>query len=121
MKQSKAAIVHTVFVAIFLVAAAISAVYLAIMDIEILRLLSLPEADGSDGFGQGLGIGIGAVLIIIFSISTSVISLVGAIISGTAVKMRFGGVKVFAVIALILEIIFIALSVTSVCFVAFGV
>lgn len=121
MKQTKAAIVHTVFVAIFLVAAALSAVYLASMDIEVLRLLSLPEADGSDGLGQGLGIGIGAVLIIIFSISTAILSAIGTVISGTAVKLRYGGVKVFAVVALILEIIFIVLSVTSVCFVAFGI
>ena len=120
MKQTKAAVVHTVFTALLLALAAVSAALLVTMNIEMLSIMAQPPAEGSEGFGQGLGLAVGAVLAIIFSISTAALSVVGIAVSAPAVRIRYGGVKIFSIIALIFEIFFIVLSVTSVIFVAVG-
>lgn len=120
MKQTKSTVAHTVFTALFLVLAIVSFLGLMIFDIEMLSIMAEPPADGSDGFGQGLGLAISAVFAVIFAVATGVISLIGIIISATAVKARLGGAKIFAAVALVLEIIFLVLSVTSVIFVSVG-
>ncbi len=120
MKQTKSAVVHTVFVAIFLAIGAVAFLGLIIFDIEMLSLLPLPPAEGSEGLSQGLGLAVAAVLVIICAFATAIVSAIGIIISAVAVKVRFGGAKLFSVIALIFEIIFTVISVTSVIFVAVG-
>ena len=113
MIRDKSAVVRTVFASIMLAVSIFLAFLLAVLDYDFFSIKAMEAVGGGEQLAQGLSLAIVVVLIICGAIALALISLIGAILSVTVIKACAGGARMYGVVSLIIQLVFLVFAVVS--------
>lgn len=113
MSRNTSSVVHTVFTALLLAVSVFLAVVLAIFDYDFFTVRAMEALESGEQLAQGLGLAIIIIFVIVDAIALAASSVIGTVLSATMVKLRFGGVKVFGTVSLVMQLIFLIFAAVS--------